>query len=238
MIRVAVVGPDGAGKTSVVAEVQRRLGDRAVTLYLGLNPGSGGAVLPTTRLRERMRGATTPTAHRLAEAHRFAEPPKARPATGLAGLPPIRALRSVARLANRLAEASLLQARARRHRRAGRIVLTDRDTLLDYDATDVAPARMSLERRLHGRFLLALPRPDLVVLLDAPAEALFARKGEWSVAYLERRRGEYRSALRHVARSVIVDATGPLEGVAAEVTRLIEAELAARPARPSDGRRS
>ena len=231
MIQVAIVGPDGAGKSTVVRLLKARLGDRAVVVYMGQNPRSGGAALPTTRLRERLRPRGRPQ-----DAERLPEPSAAARQGGPMALAPVRVVWSMARLANRIAEATLRHVRARRLQRAGRIVLRDRDFLLDYDATDVRPDRVSLERRIHGLVLLRLPKPDLVVLLDAPGEVLHARKGEWSVAYLNRRRNDYQVALRHVGRSVIIDATAPLEAIVDRIVLEIDALVETRRAERSAGR--
>ncbi len=213
---MAIIGPDGCGKSSVVAAVQARLGDRAATVYMGLNPRSGGAVLPTTHLRNRLRGQETP------EAERSSRPGGATPARGASGPAPVRAARAAVRLANRVAEETARHVRVRRLVRSGRIVLLDRDFLFDYDATDVRDPHRSVERRIHGFVLTRLlPRPDLVVLLDAPAEVLYQRKGEWSIAYLEHRRADYRASLRLARRSVVVDATRPLGAVVEDVIRSI-----------------
>ena len=62
---VALIGPDGAGKTTVA----RRLGDVLLLpvtyLYMGVNPDSSNVLLPTTRLVHafrRARGAQPDTA--------------------------------------------------------------------------------------------------------------------------------------------------------------------------------
>jgi thymidylate kinase len=221
MRRVAIIGPDGCGKSSVVAGAQARLGDRAVTVYMGLNPRSGGATLPTTRIRNRLRRKSFP------EPARSARPELPPPSTGAGGLAPVQAVRAAARLANRIAEETARHVRIRRYARSGRIVLLDRDFLFDYDATDVRAPNRSLERRIHGFVITRLlPRPDLVVLLDAPADVLYARKGEWSLDYLERRRADYRAALRHARRSVVVDTTRPLGEVIDEVLRAIGTDVA------------
>jgi thymidylate kinase len=65
------------------------------------------------------------------------------------------------------------------------------------------------------------PRPDFVICLDAPAEVLFARKGEGTLALLERRRQEYlhlRDVVKHFAT---VDATQSEDEVAREAADLI-----------------
>ena len=80
-------------------------------------------------------------------------------------------------LANRLAE-WYRQLIAQAFPTRGSIVVFDRHFLADYHAFDVAgravvePAHPRVDA--HAR----VPRPDLVVLLDAPPEVLVARKGE------------------------------------------------------------
>jgi thymidylate kinase len=59
------------------------------------------------------------------------------------------------------------------------------------------------------------PPPGLVVLLDAPGELMFARKGEHTPELLEQRRQAYRSIVGHFPHAVVLDASRPLE----EVTR-------------------
>ena len=81
-------------------------------------------------------------------------------------------------------------------------------------------------RRLHGRFLRrCLREPDEVIVLDAPAEVLFARKGEGTLASLEQRRREYLGYGESLRRFDVVDATAPLDQVVQEVVALIEREL-------------
>lgn len=95
--------------------------------------------------------------------------------------------------------------RAHLHRTRGRLVIFDRYT---YDALLPAPYRLSRRQRLR-RWLLAYscPAPDLILLLDAPAEVLFARKGEHHVEYLDRHRQAYVKMLRKFPQMTVVDAT-------------------------------
>jgi thymidylate kinase len=67
----------------------------------------------------------------------------------------------------------------------------------------------------------ACPAPDLSVVLDAPADVLYARKPEHSPALLEEQRQCYRSLQRRVPRVVIVDATLPLADVRRTVMALV-----------------
>jgi thymidylate kinase len=63
------------------------------------------------------------------------------------------------------------------------------------------------------------PPPDVVVVLDAPGEVMFARKGEHSVEILEERRQRYLDMAGRLPQSVVVDATQPPEQVARVVTQ-------------------
>jgi thymidylate kinase len=112
------------------------------------------------------------------------------------------------------------------HERRGRLVLFDRYA---YDA--LLPLRFQ-QRRLSRvrRWLLghACPPPDLVVLLDAPGEVLFERKGEKTVAVLEAQREAYRALLARPRRAVVVDAARDVEQVRSEVTAVIWREYVRR----------
>jgi len=133
-------------------------------------------------------------------------------------------VRAGLRLANRTAEEWYRQELAWRWQRDGSLVLFDRHFFIDYHAYDIAGDHdRSLGQRLHGLMVARLPRPDLVVYLDAPAEVLLARKGEGSIDALEMRRAEYRAIAPLVPRFVEVDATRPADVVARDVAdRILE----------------
>ena len=79
--------------------------------------------------------------------------------------------------------------------------------------------------RLIWRFV---PKPDLVILLDAPPEVLQARKQEVSFAESARARQAYRSLVASIANGHIVDAAKPLEQVVSEVHDIILRYLTTR----------
>jgi len=56
---VAIVGPDGAGKSSVAKRLVRELPIPVTYLSMGVNAASGNRLLPTTAIRERLRQRTT-----------------------------------------------------------------------------------------------------------------------------------------------------------------------------------
>ncbi len=79
--------------------------------------------------------------------------------------------------------------------------------------------------RLLWRFM---PRPDLVILLDALPEVLQERKKEVPFTETARQRAAYLSLVRTMRNGHIVDAAGTPEQVAADVSGHIVQHLAAR----------
>jgi thymidylate kinase len=103
-------------------------------------------------------------------------------------------------------------------------VLFDRHFFSDYYAYEIANnhSERPLANRIHGLMLKHLyPKPDLVICLDAPAEVLFARKGEGTLEFLEHRRQEYLQLQAVVPHFATVDATQPEEEVTRKVAALI-----------------
>ncbi len=197
MSAIALIGPDGAGKTTITRRLERsgRLPFRY--LYMGVSAASSNLALPGARLAARVK-------------------PRMRRGSAAA-----RAW-SAARLVNRVADEWFRQAVSWYFQLRGFVVLYDRHFVLDFAPEVVALRDDPLDRRLH-RWLVAklYPRPDLVIYLDAPAEVLFARKGELTVEELERRRQGFLKQGERLPRFVRVDATRPLDEVYAEVERQV-----------------
>jgi len=85
-------------------------------------------------------------------------------------------------------------------------------------------------RRLAGRMLEWLtPRPDLILFLDLPGEAAFARKpDDFDATILEARRQVYRRLVSGYPQALIVDATRPLDEVQHEVVDHVLARVFSR----------
>ena len=217
---VALIGPVGAGKTTVARRLEAELPLPVSYLYMGVNADASNRALPTTRLAravKRRRGHGPDDAG--------PPPPPGERAAGPRSLK--KELRATARLANRLADEWYRQLLAWRATRRGEVVVFDRHFFADYHAYDVEGGPRPLSRRIHGFVLArAYPKPDLVVYLDAPAEVLLARKGEGDVGALERRRGDYQRLADVAPDFVTVDATRPTD----EVVRPVAGEVLARTA--------
>ena len=221
---VALIGCDGAGKTTVARALEREAGLPVRYLYMGVSAEASNRQLPTTRLanlvkRARGGGGSQLPLPAVAPAH---------PARGARAAR--RSVRAGLRLANRLAEEWYRQLIAQAYRARGDIVVFDRHFVADYHAYDIAGSERSLGRRIHGWVLSrAYPKPDLVVFLDAPPAVLHARKGEGTLASLTRRREDYLDlADRGLGGAfAVVSATQPLPAVVEEVATLIRDRAAA-----------
>jgi hypothetical protein len=171
---VAMLGPDGAGKSALVDLVGRGGPLPIRSVYLGLYGGS--------RARVRTRGV---------------------PGLGLAR-------RLLAMWRGWLIGSW--------HASRGRLVLFDRHP---YDARLGDPSASSLTGRLRRAVLgHALPAPDVVIVLDAPAEVLFERKPEHSLDRIEAQRRRYLALADRLGRAHVVDASAPIDEVARKITAI------------------
>ncbi len=222
-LTVALIGVDGAGKSTVSARLTEVDLPRPVkVIYMGVNLEASSLMLPTTRLllaAKKARGRRTDlTASPIRDHER--EPGAAKGS-----------VKETVRLSVWMAEEWLRQIVATSYTRRGRIVIFDRHFFADYYHADVhdGPVARSSVRRFHGWMLQrAYPKPDLTIMLDAPAERLHARKPEATVAWLERRRRQYLELAAVVPDLVVLDVDRPLDEVVADVADLIRTSWKAR----------
>ncbi|MGY1636650.1 hypothetical protein ACI78V_08340 [Geodermatophilus sp. SYSU D00742] len=189
----ALVGPDGAGKTTVAEALRARYPLPSRAVHMGI-------------WRE------GPWDHRLSR------------------LPGGRVLQRT----GRIVRSSLA---ARYHRARGRLVLLDRfaqDVLLPGVVDTSRGGRLNRLLSLH-----LAPEPQLVMLLDAPGELMFARKREHSPGVLEERRQGYLALVSDVPNGVVLDATEPVDRVTrAALAAVWRTIVAGRPRPVPAGRNS
>jgi thymidylate kinase len=108
---------------------------------------------------------------------------------------------------------------ARYHSLRGRVVLMDR---LAFDALlPSAQAKGRLGAVTDAFALRFQPRPDLVLVLDAPGELMFARKGEHSPQILEEWRNAYLELAEDISSSYVLDAGQSASLVRVKATGLL-----------------
>jgi thymidylate kinase len=221
---VALIGPDGAGKSTISRALVEPSPYLFKVIYMGDNIEACNFALPTSRLvgyfrrRRHDRNAERSKAGRELPATRDGQK-----------ISLVQMLWALGRLVNFLAEEWYRQLVSWSFQARGYIVLYDRHFLFDFSLDGVDSDAWAFERRLH-RWILErfYPRPNLVIYLDAPSEVLFARKREKTPKELEDRRQAFIRQGTQMRNFVQVDCTQPFNKVCAEVCGLI-AKYSGRP---------
>lgn len=183
-VSVALLGPDGAGKSTLSAKIQQSFQVPVRCIYMGLWQREPTFPQPRVHI-------------------------------------PLPGMHTVSRLF-RIWSRYLI---AQYHQTSGRVVIFDRYV---YDAQP--PKCQSVGLRLWVYLWLlahACPAPDLVLVLDAPGEVLFARKGEHSPEVLEAQRQKLLALRPHIQRLQIVDDTRAEATVYADVVGRIWSQYCA-----------
>jgi thymidylate kinase len=180
-LTVALLGPDGAGKSTLAAGIVETSPAPVRVFYLGVSREE-----PWVRLLRRLPGAV---------------------------------------LLVRAVTVRLAVWRAGRHVRRGGVAVFDRYPL---DVLIQPPTRSIKGRVTRTILCRSAPMPDLIVVLDAPGEQLYARKREHSVTELEDARDGYRRLAACLPAVRLLDATQPPEAVLRQATDILERERASR----------
>lgn len=224
MISVALIGADGAGKTTIANMLLKSFQKPIRYLYMGINAESSNVALPTTQLIEFLKGhkgkrANSAETKSTSLHHRNSKGKKKW----------LRQIWLFVRLFNRLAEEWYRQLLSWIYRKQGYLVLYDRHFLFDFarNGFDSDQNSLPVAERIHRWCLHHFyPEPDLVIFLDAPEEVLFARKGEATLEFLKARRHSFLEQGKKTKNFVRVDTMQPVEqvylAVAEEIARFYE----------------
>lgn len=221
MASIAIIGGDGAGKTTITKML---LEDQILPfryLYMGVNVGSSNVALPTSRLAlwvkrklaaQKNHDQSATVSHPEASVSRDPSQPRSKSK-----------LRNALRLVNRIAEEIYRQFLSWGYELRGYVPLYDRHFSFDFYREAPPAGDDRLSDRLHAWFVCDIyPKPTLVILLDAPSEVLMARKGEATIEYLDARRAAFLDLGATLPHFVRIDATKPLDDVYTEVKTQIE----------------
>lgn len=204
---IAVLGPDGAGKSTTIGQCVAALPVAVVVKYLGLGGGRSAPVKPVDE------AGSQAVDHPPVAQQPVDQPPLPNPVRECAYLTR-NAFRWWGRLGSAYATAW-----------TGRPVLCDRHPL---ELMAIKPRRTPAGARLERiLFDVITPKPDAIVLLDAPGEVMFARKGEHDPVSLERQRQALRSTFLPRG-AAIISTDGDAHTSAAKLSGLVRDQLAIR----------
>lgn len=189
-IVVAIVGPDGVGKSTLAAGIEAR---------------AAATGTPCRRLHSRPRLLPEPGRIMHRSAGGGADDPHGRSPSGRAV--------SLLRLLYLAADFAFgWRPRVLRWSGRGELVVIER-CALDI-VVDPHRYRIALSDRLVRAITRWLPRPDLTLVLDGPPELVHSRKRELSLDELQRQREAWRAFARSAPlQYAVIDATAPGENV-------------------------
>jgi len=221
MLTIALIGGDGAGKTTIAKKLEEGCPLPTKYLYMGINPQAGEFSLPTSRLiytlkeiRHKKELKKTEDANVENISAHYLEYSKTARGPILTAL----------RLLNRLMEAWYRQFVSIYFQLLGYNVVYDRHPVFD-TAPLIKKSNKKINSRIndlnHWIIQHLFPKPKLTIYLEAPAKLLHARKGESTPDYLEQQRTTFLKQGEITANFIRVDATQPLKKVYDDVQQQI-----------------
>jgi thymidylate kinase len=199
---IALLAPDGGGKTTLAHKLAKDPFIRAQVIYMGTNGKAQSVTLrPFSWLRLRypslFGGNVRP----------------GRPFT-------IRALNYVISILEHWFRLGL----AIYHKLRGRFVIFDRYMYDSWLGSNLSQRKPWRERM----FNIVWPKADMIIVLDAPGRVLYERKHEHSPEWLEGKRREYLQLEKRLPGAIYINADRPEADVCRDIISLIWDQYAAR----------
>lgn len=221
MFSIALIGGDGAGKTTIANAVIESSGLPMKYLYMGLSTRSSNHALLTSRLilfiKQQM--------YKKKVQKSVGVLPPEMPASQLEYSENTHGwVWNMARFLNRLAEAWYRQFISWDYQLRGYVVIYDRHYFFDAapGVINSQGQNLLLLDRLYFWFISHwYPKPALTIFLDAPADLLYRRKGEATPEYLARQRIVFLNQGKKLSHFIRVDVSQPLDSVKNEVMQQI-----------------
>lgn len=217
MTTVALIGGDGAGKTTIASHLEKSLPWPGKYLYMGTSVISSDAALPTSRL------ALAIKMHLHNKSRSASNDSQDAPSCDVLHYGPAKhgVIWVFARFLNRMAEAWWRQLLSVSYQLRGFVVIYDRHFLFQpVDRHNSTVSRIFQELELWI-FQHCYPRPDLVIFLNAPPEVLNRRKADAALDQLAEQREFMIERGKMMPNFVDIDAGRPLEQVIADVSRQV-----------------
>jgi len=221
MASVALIGQDGAGKTTISQMVLEQLPYKMKYIYMGRNVESGNYSLPTSKIIHLYK------IYKYKKTHKISDSSTARKLS-LHELDKNRKvdtrgkIGAILRLLNRLTEEWYRLIISWNYQIRGYLVIYDRHFIFDYmpDQLDERKTRRRLTTRIHDWSLNNLYEvPSLVIFLNAPAEVLYARKGEATIDYINAKNKAFLEFGKKLKNFEVVDAAQPVDKVFDDVRK-------------------
>jgi thymidylate kinase len=215
MATIAIIGQDGSGKTTISNMILENIPLPFKYIYMGRNVQSGNFNLPTSKLIYALKVKKYIKKHNLKNTDKF-QKLSLHEIDDNMNVDTRGKIGATLRLMNRFAEEWYRLIISKYFQIRGKVILYDRHFVFDYalDKLNASENNDRLTDKIHRWALDYLyEKPDLILFLYAPAEVLYARKGEASIEYINTRNDTFLNLGRKMPNFFIIDASQPVEKV-------------------------
>jgi thymidylate kinase len=223
MATIAIIGQDGAGKSTISKMIINNSDLKIKYIYMGRNPESGNFNLPTSKLIYFLKIYTYKKKNKIKE-YQQAKKISLHELDKDRKIDTRGKIGAFLRLLNRLAEEYYRLVISWSYQLRGYLVLYDRHFIYDNipDKLDTSEQKNRLTTRIHNWFLNNLyEKPGIIIFLNAPAEILYKRKGEATIKYIRAKNEAFLEYGKQLNNFVIVDASQPVDKVFNDVMNKI-----------------